>query len=290
MATQMVRQFLGHTVLASETYTAFGWKIAKSLGNLLPWVLLIPILWDKGLTLGLEPDKRAMLKGCRMGMIVTFVLINVMPGTVARYSLPLVPTCAVMIGWMLSLQGGLLESDKVWRKMLLVCLIMAGVSAVAMLIIVSHDLASFAVTIVTICAGVYLFYRCALLANVSRLTVATATLIMVLAMQYATFGTTMMKPYEVHRPPAMAVNKLVPAGETIYLYNSKYKTFYFYIRQPFKYLISDEQINKDVHYLVLVDGVFERLKTGKEFANHNVKVIYQFLEDEKDEYKLILLE
>lgn len=108
-----------------------------------------------------------------------------------------------------------------------------------------------AVSAVTICTAIIVFYKRILLNSVFRLVIATGLLTSVIMLQYSAFAIPIINKYDFRRPVAAIVNKSVPGGQTIYVLKSGYQPFLFYVRQPLKYLLDYDQINDNVHYLLV---------------------------------------
>ena len=88
------RQFTGR--LAGEDFVLRGWlmNIPRGLGYFLPWVLLVPFLdWKNG------------NRGLLFGIGISFVLVSLLPGSLARYTMPLLGAAS----WLVAsrLQGNL---------------------------------------------------------------------------------------------------------------------------------------------------------------------------------------
>jgi hypothetical protein len=72
-----------------------GWalNLPRALSDLLPWVLLAPILWKKGGAVGRSP----VFRGIRDGASFCFVGLLLVPGVLPRYLLPLAPCYALLL-------------------------------------------------------------------------------------------------------------------------------------------------------------------------------------------------
>jgi 4-amino-4-deoxy-L-arabinose transferase-like glycosyltransferase len=286
MAADMWGQFITHTIVAGRWYAQF-LNFLKSLVGLLPWLLFIPILWDKKSISCIESDKMGLFKGCRLGLVVGFAVICLMPGTEARYSMPLLPLASLLLGWMISMYK---LSNRVWKNLLLVCSCVLCLSAIAGVFTLMKNWTAIIVVLVTFFMAIMVFRKRALLKDVVNLSIVTGIVTVIVMLQYAVFGMAILKAYETDRPAAQAVNRIVPSGETIYLYNSRHQGFYFYIRKPFKYLIGEEQVGKEVHYLVLEEKILENLKAKYGLDSRSPKILYEFTEKIPTKYRLIKLD
>lgn len=82
---------------ASIDYSYWGQVILTAVSYFLPWVLLLPLLRRKKTGDNCEADfSGKMLAGAFFSLILGFILVNAMPGTEPRYSVPLLPLAAVL--------------------------------------------------------------------------------------------------------------------------------------------------------------------------------------------------
>jgi hypothetical protein len=164
------------------------------------------------------------------------------------------------------------------------------VIAVAGLFVVTAKWPAFMVTAVTICVAIGVFLKRDLLRNVLNLSTATAVVAVLSMLLYAVYGIFFVVRYEIDRPSAYTVNRIVPQGDTVYLFDSRYQTFYFYIRQPFKYLVSEDEIDENVHYLVLEEEILQDLAANHQLSRRSPKILYEFPEKIPTRYRLVKLD
>ena len=103
------RQFSGR--LTGEDFKLSGWllNIPRGLGYFLPWVLCLPLLKR-------VPNERAPA----WGIGISFVVISLLPGSLARYTMPLLVPAAWLVAILL-------------REKLRLVLVVAGIACIAML-------------------------------------------------------------------------------------------------------------------------------------------------------------
>ena len=81
-------------------------RLPQGFANFLPWTVLLPLLWSAR-TLGhfaqAPPRERALFQGMRGGMVATFLVMSLLPGSSARYVYPLVVVPGVLLAWVLCL-------------------------------------------------------------------------------------------------------------------------------------------------------------------------------------------
>ena len=261
----------------------------RALANFLPWLLFIPLLWNRKILDRIPSQHMPLFKGCRIGMIVGFAVIDLLPGGLSRYPMPAIPLASVLVGWVFSLWKDYAQEDKVWRPVLLACFGIAALTAAAGLIFVIRPPAGYVVLGLTIITAAAVFRKRGLLDHPFRLTLATGVLTAVIMLQHAVFGTTIIKRHEYRRPAAMAVNEAVPEGQTVYVFKPGYQPFLFYIRPPLRYVLSEEQIDENVHYLLLTQERLDALNEEPKYASRSPEILCALTNEIRGAYKLIRL-
>jgi 4-amino-4-deoxy-L-arabinose transferase-like glycosyltransferase len=104
-------QFTGR--LRGIDFKFFSWiqNIPRGLIYFLPWVLLLPFVRFSKFE---DPTQRRFARGLAWGIAVSFLAVNLVPGSVARYSMPAInPSC-----WLLAMTcvGDALQWPKNWRR------------------------------------------------------------------------------------------------------------------------------------------------------------------------------
>ena len=88
--------------------------------NLMPWLIIMPVCWFKRFTDNIPIQQRCYYFALRLAFVISFVIINVMPRTLSRYSLPTVPLGLFLFAWIISYNKTLDHSDKTWKLILLI--------------------------------------------------------------------------------------------------------------------------------------------------------------------------
>lgn len=292
MTLQMTSQLLIRIIPKTPDVARWGSNVVKAFVNFLPWLLFVPMLWDRQLVPGIGQEHGPLFRGCRLGLVIAFAAINLMPGMQSRYSLPAVPLASVLVGWLLPLHKGFTASDRLWKNTLLICFVVTCLTAIAGLAAVTRTLPAFAVSALTICITIVVFRKHALFQNTLRLSLATALLTVVVMLQYSTFGVSIITANEKRRPEAYAVNRIVPPGKTVYVFrpSNQLNPVLFYVRPPLNYVLDANQIHTQVRYLLLKQMDLEKLKTQDQISNRDPKVLHKFTDKIPDSYRLVELD
>lgn len=260
-----------------------GWlmNIIQSLVYFLPWLLFFPYLRS----IKCPDDKRLILKGLMMALAAGFILVALLPGTRARYFVPLISISCILTGLMFSNITLKDATRNLWKNVLFgisllsICSLAAGIFLVNMRhvgkildffkvkIISPLEIPGFMPTMgaaaVTIGVLVLIYWSKGKCFDSLSLSVLTGLLVSVLSFQFAVFTIPVMKQVEVKRPAGMEINKFLPPKEPVYLFNfgiSNYRPFVYYIRPPVKYIFRDDEITDKVKYVLFdADSYNKRL-------------------------------
>jgi 4-amino-4-deoxy-L-arabinose transferase-like glycosyltransferase len=269
----------------------WGQNVLREFEAFLPWLLFVPMLWNKSLTSRIAPQYQPLFLGSRLGMVIGFVIITLMPRMEARYTMPLIPLISVLLGWLLSLHKEVVSTDRLWKNIVLVCLLVSCLIAAAGLIFVTRSPATVATLAATIIATAFVLRKRNAIQGKLELTLATMLLVMILMLQHSTFFLDIAISRETRRPAAMAVNSIVPEGETINLFKPGsyiYPTV-FRLRPPIRYILDANDVNEQVHYLLIKEDDLDGLKAEKRIASGSDEELYELPDEIPDEYRLVRL-
>jgi 4-amino-4-deoxy-L-arabinose transferase-like glycosyltransferase len=278
-------------VVSTELST--GWvpwlrNVGKSFTNLLPWVLFLPLLWRRDFTAHLPPARVPLLRGARLGLVISFLAITLIPGNSPRYGLPALGPICVLLGWVLAEVGELPDRGRLWRGVLLVCYAVAVVTAVAGFLGAEMDVWGAVLLCVAVCLAILFVRERAAFHTPVHLSLLSAVLAIVLTLQFVHFSVPLMKRAEKRRPAAAQVNALVPKEETIYVLRPGYQSFLFYVREPMEYLLEPAQVDGRVRFLLVRADAYQKLKDEPPLALRQAKKLCVFSGHHSD-YQLLEL-
>ena len=289
MAEKMSGQMATRFSLSSFSFAEWIGNFFKGMFNFLPWLVFVPMLWMKQLTSEIEPLNKQLFKGCRLALIIGFVGIHLLPSGSSRYSIPILPLASIMIGWILSLEAALIPKNKLWLNTILALLVAACFSAIAGTAYFGLSRYGFVVIVTSICGIVILIKNRGYLNNNISLSLMTAGLFVFVMIQYALFAPHVIKKYEESRPIGKLINSLLPEDETLYVFKPGYQAFLFYVREPFTYCVKYEQINEEIHYLLLRESELERIEEYLKNQNRPWQMINKFDTQNKGAFYLLKL-
>jgi len=276
MVSTMFSEFTMRIFIKPD-FSKWGINVLKSFVLFLPWLLFVPMLWDKKLTSRIDKTYESIFKGCRFGLIVGFTSMILMPGMFARYVLPVYPLGSILLGWLLSIDKGSVESRRLWKNILLICFFISCLAAIAGLIYITKKNTAIFVLAITIFITAVFFGKRKSVPNSLSLSLLTAVLAVVVMLQYSVFGLEIKVQSDFRRPAALQINKIVPEGQIIYyLWHDYFYQAVFYLRKPVKYLHRIDEIDQQVHYLIMRTDDFDSLKDDKRFSVRSPEILYEF--------------
>ncbi len=250
--------------------------------DLMPWILLVPggvLLFagsqrsrsaGHGVARNSECDQTCpgYLKAVVVGGAVMFFCLLLVPGVLPRYVLPLGLPFAVVAAFALQSNAVSSRSLQGWfyvNRGLAVLMLLAAVSCPVLACIPtgarSLDQAMRELELPVVLKAVLASSLCCALAAwvIARrsiglkpmtLLLASAALAAGASLLYATAAIRWINSADDLRPQAAAINQMVPIGAELLLYDPGYWPTVFYLRKPYRYALSLDEIPADASYLV----------------------------------------
>lgn len=234
-------QFSGRLVLSKFHWKDWLFNYPQALSNFLPWILLVPF------SRRTEKEEQSLLFGLEVGTLITFMIVMLAPGSLPRYSMPLlVPVCllaAHRLKRMPQLQIG-------WRYGVIGAVILLSLAIVVGFFLRSDRIYLAVAAVLSI--GFFVWWRClAGQFDVCSLTRSSGIVIIAAICFYCGAVIPVRLDREVLRPRAAALAKLVPEGEPIYAINPGSQQIFFYLRKPWHYVVNWEKLPADARYLLV---------------------------------------
>lgn len=250
-------------------------NVFKSFANFLPWIIFLGALWDKRSLDNMAENEKRFFKGLRLGTIIAFLILNMMPLNHPRYSLPVVAPVSLALACALSYRKELTGWDKLWRIVLLIVAFVAVISAVAGVLLCDLSVWGF----VALEVSILLAFAAALFIRKFRTTfslaVLTGAVVAGLMLQYAVFGLTFINAVGLHRIEASNIRKVIPEGQSLYIYGSKFQPVIFYLPKPLVRLSSPDEITDEVRYLFTIKDALGDEQTRLALENREVTTLYE---------------
>lgn len=225
-------------------------EVGQSLGHFAPWVFMLPILWMKSFVARIPEPHRPLFRGCRLGMVLGYAGLCLVPGLLWRYTMPALPTAAILLGWLVSRPRPALATDRLWRALELAAApALLGACAVIGIKLGWTSTLIAAMAAIGASALVLWILRARLEGGVN-LTLGTTVLAVLAVLLIVQFQAALWPQGQKRRAEAALVNQAVPPGQTLYIFNPGYQRFLIFLRGPVQYLMTPDQMDPNVRYLL----------------------------------------
>jgi 4-amino-4-deoxy-L-arabinose transferase-like glycosyltransferase len=255
-------QFSGRLAMSEFHWKDWLINYPRALSNFLPWILFIPF----GRGSDGDPKDKSLIFGLEIGTLISFLIVMLAPGSLPRYTMPLlVPTC-LLAACRLKRSPQL---AKVWRNALYACIFILLLAFVAGFFMPSNRLYLLAGFVITAALLSWRYSssasataptpdrrwrawnRWAGRSDLRSLTVETGLLVVSLIFFYCAVVMPQQMKREVLRPRAALLAKLVPASETLYALNPGPQPIFFYLRKPWRFITDWNELPADAHYVLI---------------------------------------
>ncbi|MBN1436515.1 MAG: glycosyltransferase family 39 protein [Sedimentisphaerales bacterium] len=265
-------------------------QILRAVVNFLPWLVMVPILWQKHFTSRIPTERLPMFKACRLALLLSFIVLNAFPGTASRYSLPVAVLVSFTLGWILSYHNEILASDRIWRIVVLLGLLAISAASIAGLVLVHQEWVGFDIAAVIIIAAILVWMLRNRMRNALTLTMATGVLIAAAMLLYAVFGSYLVIAQEKRRPVAYAINRALPENATVAVYDPGYQCFLFYLRPPVDYVLSPDEISPDLNYLLIDEPTWQQVSQAQNITARHPQTLIDLTYRDRTRYLLLELQ
>jgi 4-amino-4-deoxy-L-arabinose transferase-like glycosyltransferase len=259
----------------------FDWKswllnVPRGLLDQCPWVLLAPVLWSR--RYAWQGREGALVTGALIALPACFLGLLLVPGVLPRYVLPVGVPLALLLALAVTeerLQPPAAALRAWWRvNSALAVLVLAGALAGPVVVAIATrrhefvtgerlpDVAEYVVwPLIASAAAVMIALATHLarrrFARPTRIAGATAALLGAVSMLYAADAVPLIRRTDDVRPIARRIDKLIPRGKELVLYDPGWQPAIFYLRTPHRYAPFLENIPDEAEY-ILARGVAEK--------------------------------
>jgi 4-amino-4-deoxy-L-arabinose transferase-like glycosyltransferase len=272
-------QFAGRI---SGRFDLRGWltNIPRGLVNLLPWVLLVPLLWRRDIEL--SPRENAMLRGARLAVLVCFFGLLIIPGVLPRYTLPL--TVPLSLALAIALRDPLPQRVRLfWRAANQLFLGAVIVFAIAAPFYADEPLLALAVTVLVITSAVFALARPAF--SGEGLAITTAAMFAMIVAVAAVTVVPRMRLADNVRPFGEAVNAALPERATLHVADAGFQPALFYLKRKIRYIANLNDLPQRAHYVFLPSE-----KLGNLQKRRRINIRASFVDKEGNRFLLCSIE
>jgi 4-amino-4-deoxy-L-arabinose transferase-like glycosyltransferase len=262
----------------SDEHFRFGvWLLngPQTLKNYLPWTLLLPFLWRRETVIAIQAAgdagsrEAALFLGARLGMVVTAALMILLPNSSPRYIYPLIVVPCLLLGRALTAENGETIPGSIvsgWRRInyILLAVVSAGVAAALFFGRDKNDVLWMGLNAVLAAASwTFALSRTrATLApgsNLDKASQFTAQAVvsgLIAAIGVMIFATVVMPRVDAankSRPRELArrIRAAMPAGATVWVLESSYRPFWYYLEPDVRYFDKLSGLPAYAQYILL---------------------------------------
>ncbi len=275
-------------------------RVLGAFLNFLPWLIFTPLLFSKRIISGISDKDILLFKGCRIALVACLVLVNLMPGTKARYSLPVYGLASMMTAWVL-VSVSLPKSEKIWRNLIVV---LSGILTIACILtmfmifaggmnFIHGDLGKglnsaliemrstyptmvFCILSTLLAAAIFIYLLKKGVSGTSGLIAASGVLVAILGISAAVFAFPVMAKFQKgHDILAEEINA-VTNGKTLFAYKTECEPFFFYIRPSIKFIIDPGQLDGKAGCLIFRTALQKELEESGRIPTGNLRELYRF--------------
>lgn len=206
----------------------------RTILNFLPWALLLPLLWRRGIVENLRERDLVLFLGLRGGMVVSFFILLLPPGSSSRFAMPMLIMPALLLAMVFAHGRDQLPSwlPTAWRRVLMVLCALLLPAALACVPAGFFSPAAILGGLFSLAVIAVMLRLSARLNDFAPLLLASMALITAVIQIYATGVMPRLRPYDDVRPVARALQKLLPQEETLFAVDPGFQPVLFYLRTP----------------------------------------------------------
>ncbi|MFA6566827.1 MAG: glycosyltransferase family 39 protein [Victivallales bacterium] len=315
MATTWLNEIILRFNAEDVNVILWGKRVLGAVMGFLPWLVFIPFFWNKKWVSNIEDRHLKVFTACRLAFVLSFLIVNLMPGTKARYSYPLFCLALVMLGWLLSVQPAILSiTEKIWKRILLTVLpLISFVSLLCLAVVVLNYFNVFSTLSpriaemlsplrnLTVAFSIFVssmiiaVYACSVvrkrgLINGYGMLVPLSGLTGVCIMLVYASSILPIVEQKISRVKSRMGKELSAQikGNTLYAYQCECEPFLFYVRPRVEFLVNPGQIGGEVRFILSRTELQDELKKTDAICDRNPREIFKF-KIRKTEYQLVEL-
>ena len=244
--------------------------------NLMPWLLFMPICWMKHFIDNIPSQQRPYYLALRFAFVISMAVIILMPRTLTRYSLPILPLGLFLFSWCLYHNKTIDHNDNNWKNGLS---IFAFILALASLSGLIYDgLSSYALILIVICStAVYLiFIKKFLQSSRTELSILTSIIVALAMNLYIAFSPLFETEETSSRTAAAHIQSVIPEDTTLHICYPDYQIFIYYLDTDYQYIAPENISDSNAEYILIKKRDLEQLP---QLHSWNILEIFNYRED-----------
>ena len=275
-------------------------NIPRGLANFVPWVVMVPLWWRRGVGGTDGTIDRAVLRGGRFAVTACFLAVSLAPGGQPRYTMPLLVPACVLLALILgncratgpvaafrndpSEEGGRGADSNpnagtrqavrppynhlltVWNCVTMVCLLLVNFASVGLIFHESNHRelgGALAACLVAIVAGLTFRYLNVWWSHLSppTLGLASALVMALITADFAIGAVPKFRRAEIMRPMAAEIEAAVPSDEPLAVLRPGFLPYLYYLRPGLVYVQRIEDLPATAHYVLVRQDELTNIET-----------------------------
>jgi 4-amino-4-deoxy-L-arabinose transferase-like glycosyltransferase len=272
-------QFAGRVTENKSDAKSYALNMPRAFADQLPWLLFAPLLWTR--RKAWSGREGALVRGTLLAGTVCFFVLLLIPGVLTRYVLPLTVPLAVLLALAVGeekFQPPARFLRAWWRTNSGFALGLLALACVAPVLVAiggrahaqqtGEPIQSEAALLwwpilasgATILIALTVFVGRRRFARPTRLAGASAALCGAAALLYAAAAVPFINRADNIRPLAAAIDKAIPPGKRLIIFDPEFQPAIFYLRTPFAYAANMKELPLDAEYVLARAGNREKLE------------------------------
>ncbi len=237
--------------------------------NFLPWVALLPLAWRRGATDELAPRDRALWRGLRIALPVAYLAIMLVPGSAARYALPLLVPASVLLGLMLRDGWNRVPAatPKIWHGANGILLILAALATLGLPMLVprgdwnAERAAYLGGLMLAVGAGFWMRRQTGPITP-AWLALASGAVMAALSIEFVLAVAARVEGHERLRPLARQIEATIAPDAVLYAFDPDSQPAFFYLSRPPRYVTRAAELPDYARFLFVPAEFLPRLREG----------------------------
>ena len=264
-AAVWLQQFTARVSGEESGGDSFDWlkwahNFPRGIINFLPWALLLPLLWRRGITESMPDRSRVLFLGLRFGMVLAFVALLLPPGSSSRFIMPMLIMPALLLAMVFAHGHDRLPTwlPTAWRRILLGLCGLLLPAALACAPVGYFSIMSIIAGLVATAAVATVFMLRSHLNHSRPLMLASMTLTAAVILIYAAGVLPRLAPLDDVRPVARELQQILPADETLFAVDPHFQPALFYLRTPLVQVAHRDDVPAGARLLLVREDRVER--------------------------------
>lgn len=237
--------------------------------NFLPWIVLLPLAWRRAAMAELNPRDRALWRGLRIALPVSYLAIMLVPGSAARYALPLLVPASVLLGLMLREGWNRVPAatPKIWGGFNAALLAISTLALVALPFFVPRAEwnlergLTLLFLVFILGAGFWQRQRPDAIAP-AWLALGSGVVMAALSIEFGLAIAARVEGHERLRPLARQIDATLAPDAVLYAFDPDSQPAFFYLARAPRYVLRAADLPVDAQFLFVPEEFLPRLREG----------------------------